>query len=150
MSSAATLIKGFEVGPGGSPYLQAIPDTNGRWQIGYGSTWNYDNNRYVVQGDKISFVQANNWMNTEIREKQKVIQSLVKVPVSTNQMTAMISLAYNIGTTAFTHSTLLRLLNEGANINTVADQFDRWIYAEGIILQGLVRRRAAEKDLFLL
>jgi len=44
---------------------------------------------------------------------------------------------------------LLKLLNSGADINTVANQFNRWIYAGGKVVNGLINRRNAEKALFL-
>lgn len=148
-SAAESLIIDFEVGPTGNPYLKAIPDTNGRWQIGYGSTWNYDKNRWVVSGDTITADQAIRWMRNEIAEKGSLINRVVKVPINANQRNALISLSYNIGSTAFEGSTLLRLLNQGIDKYEVADQFDRWIYADGQILPGLVNRRASEKRLFL-
>lgn len=148
-SAAETIIANFEVGVGGSPYLRAIPDTNNRWQIGYGSTWNYDQNRWVRQGDTINQEQALRFMRNEIQEKRQMIEEVVTVPLSSRQKDALISLAYNIGTTAFKGSTLLRLLNAGADKETVGDQFGRWVYADGEILPGLVARRAQERALFV-
>jgi GH24 family phage-related lysozyme (muramidase) len=40
-------------------------------------------------------------------------------------------------------------LNGGANKNVVAQEFDRWKFAGGKVLDGLVKRRNAEKQLFL-
>jgi lysozyme len=148
-SAAETIIINFEVGATGNPYLQAIPDTNGRWQIGYGSTWNYDANRWVRQGDTINTEQALRWLRNEVQEKKDLIDQIVTVPLTQNQKDSLVSLAYNIGTTAFTNSTLLQLLNSGAGLQAVADQFGMWVYAEGRILPGLVERRAREKALFL-
>ena len=82
-------------------------------------------------------------------EDYQVVQSIVKVPVTDNQLIALSSLSYNIGIGAFRNSTLLKLLNAGANKNDVAKQFDRWIYADGKKLDVLVKRRNAEKQLFL-
>jgi lysozyme len=44
---------------------------------------------------------------------------------------------------------MLRLLNSGADKNTVAEQFDRWVYDNGVKVKGLINRRNAEKKLFL-
>lgn len=148
-SAAESIIINFEVGAAGSPYLRAIPDTNGRWQIGYGSTWNYDLNRWVQSGDRVSPEQALRYMRNEIREKQELIDQVVLVPINRNQRDSLISFGYNIGTTALKGSTLLRLLNAGADLQQVANEFDRWVYAEGRIFPGLVKRRAKEKALFL-
>lgn len=76
----------------------------------------------------------------------KVRQS-VKVDVNPNQFGALVSLAYNIGGGAFGKSTLLKKLNAG-DYDGAAAQFGRWVHAGGKKLNGLVRRRAAEADLF--
>jgi len=149
VSNAAAFIKRWEVGAGGNPYLVAVPDTNGYWQIGFGSTWNYAQNRWVKQGDTITPQQAIEFLNKEIAEKTRSIESNVKVPINSNQKTALVSLAYNIGTGAFAGSTLLKLLNAGKSKAEVAEQFLRWDKVGKSTLQGLANRRQAEKQLFL-
>ena len=61
---------------------------------------------------------------------------------------SLISLVYNIGSTAFKNSTLLKLLNQGESKKVVADQFLRWVYADGVKNQGLINRRNREKTIF--
>lgn len=63
------------------------------------------------------------------------------------QFDACASLAYNIGLSAFANSTLARRLSAG-DMAGAAEQFNRWVYASGKILPGLVTRRAAERALF--
>jgi lysozyme len=92
---------------------------------------------------------AKRWYETEAKEKTAQVKAMVKVPINANQLAALVSLAYNIGDTALQDSTLLRLLNSGATKQQVADQFDRWIYVKGKVSNGLIRRRKAEKSLFL-
>ena len=65
-----------------------------------------------------------------------------------NQFDALVSLTYNIGSGAFKNSTLLKKLNAG-DYKGAANQFDVWVNAGGKRLQGLVNRRAKEKELFL-
>lgn len=72
---------------------------------------------------------------------------LVKVPLNDNQLSAMISFAYNVGLGAFESSTLLKLLNRGW-YEQVMPQLMRWNKANGEELGGLTRRRAAEGLLF--
>jgi lysozyme len=76
-----------------------------------------------------------------------IIQN-VKVPLSDQQYSALTSFAYNVGPTAFKQSTLLKKLNSG-DFNGAASEFDRWIFAGGKPVDGLARRRAAEKALFM-
>lgn len=148
-SKAETYIRRFEVGEGGKPYLKAIPDTNGYWQIGFGSTWNYRLNRWVQPGDTITEAESLQWLRNEIAEKAALIKRVVRVPINDNQFAALVSLAYNIGSSAFSGSTLLSLLNAGYPKQTVANQFDVWNKAGGVVLPGLVARRQQEKQLFL-
>jgi len=129
--------------------LVAYDDGTGTWTIGYGSIYNYDENRAVQPGDTITQQQADNWLQQEAQSKMNAVKSLVTVPINNNQLVALSSFAYNEGIGALQNSTLLSLLNSGANKQTVADQFDRWVYAGGSIMKGLVTRRAAEKQLFL-
>lgn len=74
----------------------------------------------------------------------------VRVLVNTNQRAALISLRFNIGSTAFRDSTLLRLLNAG-DFQGAADQFSRWIYSgrKDVPNPVLVKRRERERGVFL-
>ena len=129
--------------------LTAYDDGTGTWTIGYGSIWNYDLLRPVQQGDQIDQATADRWLQLEATSKINEVKKLVKVKINNNQLIALSSFAYNEGIGAFSNSTLLKLLNAGADKATVAAQFDRWIYAGGSIMKGLQARRAAEKNLFL-
>jgi lysozyme len=76
------------------------------------------------------------------------VNNSVTIPLNQNQFDALVSLAYNIGTGAFSKSTLVKKLNTG-DIRGAADQFDVWVNAGGKRMQGLVNRRTKEKTLFL-
>jgi len=142
--SAAKLIAQFE-----GLRLNAYRDTGGIWTIGYGSTKDPFTGVPVKQGDKISKETALEWLNKDIGQRQVAIRKLVKVPVTSNQLAALTSLAYNIGLGAFQRSTLLRLLNQKAPIQQVADQFLRWNKVNNQEVKGLTNRRILEKELFL-
>jgi GH24 family phage-related lysozyme (muramidase) len=53
-----------------------------------------------------------------------------------------------VGLAALTNSTLLKKLRKG-DVAGAADEFPRWNKAGGKVLNGLVKRRAAERELFL-
>jgi len=142
--SALNLIKKFE-----GLELTSYPDTGGIWTIGYGNTKNKDTGQAIKPGDKIDLATAERWLKMDVAEREKKIKGLIKVPVSANQMSAMVSLAYNIGTGAFGSSTLLRLLNQGTDKKLVADQFLRWNKVQGKEVKGLTDRRKLERELFL-
>ena len=84
----------------------------------------------------------------QTRYGSTAVNNAVTVPLSQNQFDALVSLAYNIGTNAFSKSTLVKKLNANDN-RAAADQFDVWVNAGGKRMQGLVNRRAKEKALFL-
>ena len=119
------------------------------YSVGYGSQYNWDQKRPVAKTDVIDKATAKNWLLQEAQQDFAYVQSKINVPVSDSQILALSSFAYNVGKEAFKTSTLLELLNSGADINTVAGQFDRWTYSAGVVSKGLTARRKAEKALFL-
>jgi lysozyme len=119
------------------------------YSVGYGSQYNWDQKRPVAKTDIIDKATAKNWLLQEAQQDFNFVQSKVKVPISNNQLLALSSFSYNIGRGAFENSTLLELLNNGTDINTVASQFDRWNLSGGQVNKGLMARRKAEKTLFL-
>lgn len=138
------LIKSFE-GLSLKPYLcpAKVPT------IGYG-TIKYPNGKAVTMNDSaISEKEAEAYLIHEVNLKSRGVDSLVKVPLNDNEYAALVSFAYNVGTGALGGSTLLRLLNAGADRVAVADQLLRWNKAGGKELAGLTRRRQAERALFL-
>ena len=145
LSSALSFIKKAE----GGLYLKAYLDSGGVPTIGWGSTYDFDKQRKVQQGDIITEAQAQKWLDMETSQNAMDIKALVKVPLSNNQLNALISFVYNVGINGFKASSMLRLLNSGADKNTVAAQFDRWVYDNGVKVKGLINRRNAEKKLFL-
>lgn len=142
--SAEKLIAKFE-----GLRLKAYQDTGGIWTIGYGSTKDPFTGLSVREGDVITKDTALSWLKKDIEQRQFAIRKLIKVPVNSNQLAALTSLAYNIGLGAFQTSTLLRLLNQKANIAQVADQFLRWNKVKGVEVKGLTNRRILERELFL-
>jgi lysozyme len=143
-SKAAEIIAIFE-----GKENEAYQDQGKVWTVGYGNTWNRDENRPVRQGDKISDAKALEWLKLAVKDIQDDIVKLVKVPINQNQKDSITSLAYNIGRGAFAKSTLLRLLNQGAPKIQVADQFLRWNKVKSVVIPGLTKRREKERQLFL-
>lgn len=125
--------------------LKAYPDpgTGGLpWTIGYGSTLG------VTRTMVITAEQAEQMLAVDLARFERAVERLVEVPINQGQFDALVSFAYNVGEGNFAKSTLLRKLNAGDN-QGAAEQFGRWVNAAGKVLQGLVKRRAAERALFL-
>lgn len=127
--------------------LKSYDDGIGIWTIGFGTT-KYPNGIRVKKGDSCTLEQAKAYMHNDLKEFEQTVNDAVRVPLTQNQFDALVSLTYNIGTTAFKSSTLVKRLNE-ENYKNAADQFDVWINAGGKRMQGLINRRAKEKALFL-
>lgn len=138
MSLAAETIKKFE-----GLRLKAYQDGGGVWTIGYGQTGPTIKNGVIWTAE-----QAEAALEHYLFALESVLEGLIDAQVTENQMAALTSLAYNIGTSAFAKSTLLRLLNAG-DYESAADQFLVWRKDNGRIIADLVKRRAAERALFL-
>jgi lysozyme len=136
------LIKEFE-----GLRLRAYRCPAGVWTIGYGTTV-YPNGRRVQMGDQCTMEQAVEYLTNDLKGFEHAVAKMVTVPLTENQFSALVSFAYNVGGGALSKSTLLRLLNAG-DYAGAANQFRRWNLAAGNELPGLVKRRAAERELFL-
>lgn len=121
-------------------YVQdAYQDIVGIWTIGYGTT------EGVKPGQKTDPVKALQRALTDINTFEGALKKCVKVPLHQHEYDAYISFAYNVGAAAFCNSTMVRLLNEG-NYEAACQQLDRWVYAGGKKVNGLVKRRQEEKN----
>lgn len=112
------------------------------WTIGYGST-----GPHVKAGMVITEKQAEDLLQEDLDRFEASVAKLADKP-SQNEFDAMVSLAFNIGTGAFARSSVLRRHNAG-NKNGAAEAFLMWNKGGGRVLKGLVRRRIAEKGLYL-
>ncbi|TCM62290.1 GH24 family phage-related lysozyme (muramidase) [Acinetobacter calcoaceticus] len=136
------LICGFE-----GKRLTAYDDGVGVWTIGFGTTI-YPNGLKVKKGDTCTEAQAKQYMQNDLKKFESAVNSAVTVELTQNQFDALVSLAYNIGSGAFSKSTLVRKLN-AKDYKGAATQFDVWVNAGSKRMQGLVNRRAKEKAVFL-
>ena len=97
---------------------------------------------------RITEAQAQAYLAAALDKFAAHIRPLITAPINENEWAAFLSLAYNIGPGAFGKSSALRKFNEGDRMGA-ADAILLWNRAGGKVLKGLVRRRAAERALFL-
>lgn len=98
--------------------------------------------------DGITLAQAEALCLKDCEHYLKAIAQLVKVPLSQNQVDALLSFTFNLGINALGQSTLLKKLNR-RDYRGAADEFLRWDMCNGKHLEGLQKRRQRERDLFL-
>jgi lysozyme len=150
LDPALALIKQFE-----GLRLMSYLCTGNRWTIGYGTTV-YADGTMVQPGDTCTKAEAETLLAMDIKHFVADVRSLVKVPVTNNQLCALISFAYNVGSDidadkiaeGLGDSTLLKKLNAG-DYAGAADEFPKWNKSGGKVTPGLTRRREAERKLFL-
>ena len=103
----------------------------------------------VYQGMTITQQQAETYLTNDLQKFADCVSNYLRVSLNPNQVGALVSFTFNLGCGAFQGSTLLRRLNAGEDPNTVvAQELPRWVYANGVKLPGLVRRRDAEVAFF--
>jgi lysozyme len=122
--------------------LTAYQDQVGVWTIGYGHT-----GPDVTPGLTITQAQAQAFLAHDVGKAVACVNQFVAIQLTQNEFDALVDFVFNLGTGAFTGSTLLRYLNAG-NITAAAAQFDEWDHAGGAVVAGLLRRRQAETALF--
>jgi lysozyme len=120
----------------------------GIWTIGYGTTASAGVGITPKAGMKITKAQAEKYLKATLEGFSKEIVPYITAPINENEFGAFISLAYNIGPSAFKKSTALKRFNAGDK-KGAANAILMWNKAGGKVLKGLVRRREAEKKLFL-
>jgi lysozyme len=147
MSPAAVALAGELCSKFEGCILQAYKDPIGIWTIGIGSTRLADGSAVCATTPPITQAEAEALLQGTLRSVAAQVDSLVHVPLSDGEAAALLSFAYNLGVGQLKGSTLLRLLNAGDRAGA-AKQFAAWCHGGGEVLPGLVRRRAAEAELF--
>jgi len=121
--------------------LKAYLCPAGKPTIGYGHTYG------VKLGRTITKAEAETLLNLDYQDAVHGVEELTKVPLTENQLGALASFVFNLGRGKLLGSTLRKKLNQG-DYKGAAEEFDKWVFAGGVKLKGLVARRAAERQLF--
>jgi lysozyme len=137
------LVKNFE-----GCKLTAYRDPIGVWTIGYGTTARAGLGIIPTGGMTITQAEADQLLADGLNKFADQIRPMINVGLNDNQFGACVSLAYNIGGHGFSTSSALKHINAG-DYAKAADSFLLWNKAGGKTLKGLVRRREAERKLFL-
>lgn len=133
------LIKKFE-GFSAEPYICS----GGCLTIGYGHK--------ILPSDRFNKISKNRALILLKRDLLKFERSVLKyieVPLTNNQFSALVSFTFNVGIAALQRSVLRQKINY-EQYDEAAKEFEKWVWADGKKINGLTRRRKAEKNLFLL
>jgi lysozyme len=95
----------------------------------------------------ITVSEAINFLNSDIDICEDSIKRLITAPLSQNQFDALVSFVFNLGAGSLQRSSLRLKLNR-LEYDCASNEFTKWVFAGGKRLQGLIRRRTEEKDLF--
>lgn len=123
--------------------LTAYKCPAGFWTIGYGHTLS------ARAGQKITRTEAELLLAQDLQRFEQGVDRLITVPLTSNQFSALVCFAYNVGVGALEDSTLRQLLNR-AWYSQVPIQLCRWNKINGKATPGLTRRRMAEAALWAL
>ena len=121
--------------------LEAYLCPSGVPTIGYGHTYN------VKMGDRITEEQAEMLLIGDLIVAETEVNRY-GLDLTQNQFDALVSFVFNVGVGNFRRSTLLKRLKANPNDPDIANQFKRWVYGNGKVLPGLVRRRNDEAKLY--
>jgi lysozyme len=137
------LIKRFE-GLSLKPYLcpAKIPT------IGYGNTFYEDGTKVAMDDKPITIKRAEMLLKLIVDKFAIGVEKVLKVPLEQNQFDAVVSFSYNVGLGSLKSSTLLKKINDGKFLEA-SKEFGRWNKANGKILDGLTKRREAERQMFI-
>lgn len=131
VAAAAAIIAPWE-GLRTDPYKDIV----GKWTVCYGDT--------TVPMRKYAPAECQALLETQVGRYLEGVGRCIKAPVTTNQLSAIVSWTYNVGIGSACGSTLVRKLNAGAPAAEWCRELLRWDYAGGKRVKGLTNRRQAE------
>ena len=133
-SKGVSLIKSFE-----GCRLKAYKCPAGVWTIGYGHTAG------VKEGDCITQEQADEYLRNDLAKYEKAVLNYDAIyHFNQNQFDALVSFTYNCGV-----GNLKNLTQNGKRtLAQISEKILLYNKAGGVVLRGLQRRRAAEKEIF--
>jgi len=134
---AAKIVKEFE-----GCALVAYEDIGGTLTIGYGCIHN------VTPGMQIDQAEADRRLLEDLESAQSAIKLQIHVPLNDNQLGALISFCFNEGAGHLHSSTVEQCINM-QNYAKASDSLLLWDKCRGVVVPGLLRRRQAERTLFL-
>jgi lysozyme len=123
--------------------LSAYHDPVGYPTQGYGRLLSRTPWEDLSRWPDIDEATAERWLEEDMSSSLASVRRLIVAPLTDEQEAALVDFAFNCGAGNLQVSTLRRVVNRG-EYEAAPAQFMRWVYARGVRLNGLVRRRRAE------
>ena len=124
--------------------LKAYQCPAGVWTVGYGSTAGV--NRFTT----ITMQEAEIRLREDVKTAERTVEKVryLQPALNQNQFDALVSFVFNVGSGNFNTSTLRKKVINNPADATIRNEFERFIYAGGKQMRGLVSRRKEEADLY--
>lgn len=116
--------------------------------IGIGSTRYPNGSKVTINDREITKEQAISFLQHDIKNFELSVDALCVDSITQNQFNALVSFAYNLGSGNLKVSTLLKKVNSNPSDESIINEFNKWVYADGKKLDGLINRRNAEANLY--
>ena len=102
---------------------------------------------HIRFGQRFTLDECRAMLSESLYAHAQGLDRCITAPLAPHEAAAILSWGYNVGVGAACRSTMVKMINAGAPPQRWCQQFDRWVYAKGFKLNGLVKRRAAERAL---
>ena len=111
--------------------------------IGYGHVLEASDSR-----DNITISEAEELLQDDVQRIEQSVWRNISIDLTQGQFDALVSFTFNLGAAALQRSTLRQKINRFEH-EVVPKEFMRWVYVDGIVYPGLIRRREAEVELYV-
>ncbi|WP_017907108.1 lysozyme [Pseudomonas asplenii] len=128
--------------------IEPYHDPVGFPTIGYGHLLSRVKWEPLDKYSAITKEEALTLLEKDLGRAARSVCGLIKVPLNDNQYAALIDFTFNCGGGNLEVSTLRRVINRG-EFHKAPSEFMRWVYAQGVLMKGLVYRRKAESELWI-
>lgn len=109
----------------------------GAWTCGFGTT------KGITATTRCTRQEAEQWLRRDLAPIEAYLNTIPEIDTYP-KFASLCDFCYNIGTGSFKSSTLLKKIKAGATTEEIQTEFRRWVYANGKVLKGLVKRREWE------
>ena len=125
--------------------LEPYRDVANYWTVGYGHLLTRD--RSDAQYPPVTQEEAEALLASDLKKAAASVLRLCTASLTEGRFSALIDFTFNLGSGNLQVSTLRKLVNR-EDFDGAREELSKWVYAGGIKLPGLVRRRRAEQEIF--